>query len=549
MTIFKKIKSNWKSGFAVSLVSLPMAISLAVASNSTPVAGIITAVWAGLVASIFCGSNYNIIGPTGALSGILATFALLYGVDSLSMLAILAGLFIFIAYLFKLEKYIIFFPASTIHGFILGVSIILTLNQLNFALGLKALPIHEKFIQNILETFNHLSEISISDFSLFSIFLILLFVLVKLLPKIPGAIIVAPISILVGYLSFQKILPFSLQVLGTKFGDIHPTLFLKPHLSFSFSLIIPSMTIAIIGILETLISAKIADGMTKTKHAQRKEMLGLSLANIASGIAGGIPATAALARTTLNINAGCTNKISATIGSIVTALIALLLLTYFKFMPLATLAAILVFVAYRMIEKERFYRMFKLDKKNFILALIVATITVFEDPIIGLLFGASIAMFSFMARLSKGQFELASSSLSKKEQHQFEIDEKAEIDKKENHIKFKEKQNNILIYSIKNQLAYINSQSHIAQFEKKPPTEKYIILNLKDLYFIDLDGIDAFDQIIEILEMQNKEIFISNANPLISNMLEENSKFTSLKNKGHIFESIPKTFKFIEQLI
>jgi SulP family sulfate permease len=142
-TLFKNIQNNWKSGITVSLVSIPLSVSLAVASQTSPVIGILTAVWAGLIASIFGGSNYNIIGPTGALSGILAAYALMYGPATLAPLAIVAGIFILIAYIAKLERFLVFVPGSTVQGFTLGVAVIISLGQLNFALGLSHLPKHE----------------------------------------------------------------------------------------------------------------------------------------------------------------------------------------------------------------------------------------------------------------------------------------------------------------------------------------------------------------------------------------------------------------------
>ena len=128
-----RLAANWQSGITVSLVSIPLSVSLAVASQATPVMGIITAIWAGLMAAIFGGSNYNIVGPTGALSGLLAAYALTQGVSMLPMLAIVAGLFVLIAYAARLERFLVFVPASAIQGFTLGVAFIIGLNQLNFA--------------------------------------------------------------------------------------------------------------------------------------------------------------------------------------------------------------------------------------------------------------------------------------------------------------------------------------------------------------------------------------------------------------------------------
>ena len=159
-TMFSRMKNNWKSGVTVALVSIPLSISLAVASQTSPVVGIVTAIWAGLITSLFGGSNFNIVGPTGALSGILASYAIVHGAPSLAMVAIVSGIFILIAYVFQLEKYLKFIPSSAVHGFTLGVACIIALNQANFALGINGLEKHERFIDNLIETTRHLSQTS-----------------------------------------------------------------------------------------------------------------------------------------------------------------------------------------------------------------------------------------------------------------------------------------------------------------------------------------------------------------------------------------------------
>lgn len=529
LSFFSKLKDNWQAGVSVSLVSMPLAISLAVASHSNPIAGIITAIWAGLIASFFGGSNYNIIGPTGALSSILAAYAIGHGEGSLSMLAILTGVFIFIAYIFKLERYLVFFPASTIHGFILGVALTISLNQINAALGLSNLQVHENLMLNFYESCAHISSASWITFAFFIIFLATLFILVKLTPRIPGAIILAPITIAIGALSASGWLPFTLQTLQSKYPNLAPMLFQLPVFHFSPSLLMPALTIAIVAILETMISARIADGLTQTTHNKRREMFGLSLANIASGIAGGIPATAALARTALNIKTGATDKLAATICSIGVALIAFLFLSFFKYIPLAAIAAMLVFVSIKMVEKEHFLRMFRVDKKNFILSLVVAFITVYEDPIIGLLLGATIAMLIFMEKISQGHFELRTTFPVKDQQ-----------------VTVGQIPQDTLIYAIKGQLAYINAQSHIAQLEQTPETYKNIILDLRGLHFIDLDGVETFGEIINHLHQLKKGVLISSLRPFIATMLSECHEFKVLNEKGYVFPSTEQALLFLK---
>ncbi len=327
--IVRRIKENWKSGLTVSLVSIPLSISLAVASQTSPIVGIITAIWAGLIASIFGGSNFNIVGPTGALSGILATYAIIHGASSLSMLAIISGLMILVAYALKLEKYLIFIPSSVIHGFTLGVAFIIGLGQTNYALGLSGLVKHEKFLDNIIESFRNISHSQYPAVGIFLVFLAGLIAIRRFAPKLPGAVILTPFGILIGYLSTIGVFHLPLETLGSKFGEIPLVLFSLPHFSFDASMLVASTTIAIIAILETMLSAKIADGMTHTKHNGRKEMMALGLANIVSGVAGGIPGTAALARTSLNIKTGATHRISATISSISVVIISVFFLTFF----------------------------------------------------------------------------------------------------------------------------------------------------------------------------------------------------------------------------
>lgn len=533
-----KIKENWKSGVTVALVSIPLSISLAVASQAGPVAGIITAIWAGLIASIFGGSNYNIVGPTGALSGLLASYAIANGAHTLPMLAIITGILILIAYALKLERYLIYIPSSAIQGFTLGVAFIIAFNQTNFALGLSGLKVHEKFIDNLIESFWHIDQASGLTFIIFLLFLAGLFVLMKFVPKIPGAIILSPIGILLGYLTTIGYLPFTLQTLETKFGQLNPQLFVAPEITFNISMVLTGITIAVVAILETMISAKIADGMTKTKHDKRKEMFGLGLANIGSGLLGGIPATAALARTSLNIKSGATDKISATISSISIAIISLILLSYFKYIPMAVIAAILVFVAYRMIEFHHLVRMWRIDKTGFVLAILVAFITIYEDPIIGILFGTAAALIVFVHNLSQGQFSLLTHD-NKRNKSRITSDIQ---------LSNQDPSHSTLVYSIKGQLAYINSQSHLLRFEQQLTQYKHVILRLSELYFIDTDGINALDEIIELLEGQGKTVIISGINPFISSMLLHSDDYRRLKKKKRVFTRTAEALAFIKSI-
>jgi sulfate permease, SulP family len=532
----ENIRKNLKSGLTVSLISIPLSVSLAVASGVTPVIGVMTAIWAGLMAAAFGGSNFNIVGPTGALSGIIATFVFTQGIDGVPMLAIVAGVAILAAYFLRLERYLILVPSSVIHGFTLGVAFIIGLNQLNFALGLKGLPVHEKFSGNLLESLKHIPDASLPAVAVFVLFFVALLAFKKYIPKLPGAIFLAPVGILIGYLGQTNAIPLQLETLGMKYGDIDFHLFAAPHFFYSAKLMKSALVIALIAILETMLSAKIADGMTKTKHNERKEMLGLGLANVVCGLFGGMPATAALARTSLNVKTGADHKTSAIINSIAVAIISLFLLRFFQFIPMAVIAAILVFVAVQMVETEHFFRFFRFDKTIFGISMAVAIVTVVEDPIIGILLGVVLSLLVSVDKMTHGHYDMRPNRSDMEDTDGSKDGKGKEI----------EESNDVLLYSFRGRLVYFNSRAHVSRFETGLAQYKYIILRLREVYYVDLDGMEALNEIISIIESRGQKVILSSIDPNVLDALKSGIEgFRRLEKEGMIF---PKTEDALKHL-
>lgn len=537
MQFFSHVKNNWKSGITVSLVSIPLSVSLSVAANASPLMGIITAIWAGVIAAIFGGSNYNVVGPTGALAGMLAAFAINYGYSSLPLLALLSGAIIIIFFALRFEKYIVLIPSSVVHGFTLGVALIIGLNQLNFALGLKGLQVHEHFLQNVMESFRHISQFDTGTVILFSVSLALLFCFSRLVPKIPGAIIVAPIGMFLGYLSENGFTSAHFQTLHTRFGEIGSRIYQIQHFPAHFidvTLLKTAFAVAVIAILETLISAKIADNMTNTRSNQRKELLGLGLANIASGIFGGIPATAALARTALNIKSGARHKTSAALSCIAIGVVSLVFLPYFKYLPLSVVASILVYVAIQMVSAEHFLHIFKHDKKAFALSFAVAGVTLVEDPIFGILIGAIIALLILVNHLSRAKCEII-------------INRDRKMVARLHTIKFNEIEKHlgdVVVYRFAGQMNYINSQAHIENLRKINGAHT-VVLNFRNLFHIDLDGMDALEEIINTNKALGKKVIISSAGPLIIPVLTKTKWYNDLKEQNLVFDSTTEALEVL----
>lgn len=533
--MWEKIRTNWKSGITVALVSIPLSISLAIASGASPAAGIITAVWAGLMASIFGGSNYNIVGPAGALSGILAGFALTHGAELLPTLAVFTGVFVIVAWVLRLERYLVFVPAPAIHGFTLGVAILIAFGQMNSALGISGLPVHEKFGQNLMETISNMQLFSLPTFVVFWLFLICMFFVLKNLPKVPPVIAVAPAGLVLGFASVNNLVPWDLAVLGQRFPNLSMGSWSFGSLSWDPSLVVAGLTVALVAILETMLSAKIADTMTGTKYNKRSEMLGLGLANIASGLFGGLPATGVLARTSLNVKSGATDKMSGTINSIAVAIISILFLSYFKYVPMAVIAAILVFVAVRMVEKQHFEKLWKYERIGFWLALLVGLVTVWEDPIVGILMGTAVSLIILVEKMSRGQFELVLNSTKQGIVHRTVGDKLEEI----------KQHGETLVYSIKGQLLHLNAESHVRRFEHDLAQYKNVVLRLRELYFLDLEGVECISEIIDVVSKSGKTVVVTGVNPVVAEMLAESRQYEDLRARGLVFEKSTQALKYL----
>jgi sulfate permease, SulP family len=525
---FSLINQNWKSGLTVALVSLPLSVSIAVASGASPLNGIITAVWAGLIASFFASSHYNIVGPAGALTAILAAAALQFGAGSLSSIAIVAGIFILLAWVFRLDKYIAYIPSSVIHGFTLSVAIVIGLNQLNFALGLENLPKHAHFVENVMESFRNIDLADSVTTGFFILSLGFMFLTLRLLPKVPGAVLLAPIAIVIGYLAEKGSLPLSLLTLGEVFPNLSLSIFSIPKFTFSNAYLLPAATVALVAILETEISAKIADKMTRTKHDQRKEMFGLGLANIGAGFFGGLPASGVFVRTSLNVRSHATHRTSQGINAVLVAIISIILLTSFTYIPMAAIAAILVFASIRMVEMHHFKHLYKYNKFAFATALVVAAISTYEDPMIGILVGTVISLITMIEHISKGQFELVVNK------------DKQIVDRivgHETHKSLKVAEDaQVCVYSIKGYLTHVNAESHGKRFDEKIAKCGTVLLRLRELLYIDADGLDTLDEMILSVQKHGGQISVSGVNPLIEQQLMHSKKFQELLAQNKVYD-------------
>jgi len=375
--------------------------------------GLSSAIWGGLIAALLGGSQYNIAGPTASGAGILAVYSLRYGYQILPFISILSGVLMIIALLLRLDKYVLLLPSGVMHGWTIGVAFTIAGNQLSSAFGINNLKRHEKFYLNVFEALSHLQNTQIGPFFIFLIAVVFIVAMGFTRPKVPWTIIVALTGIFLGILSSYDAWFFHMDTLADRFNGLKFSLFQTPTFKSTFftgEIITASFSVAFISILESLLSAKVADRITNTRFAQPLEVFGIACANIIAGIFNGIPVTAALARTTLNVNSGATNRMAAILNAISCGVIAIILIRVLGYLPMCVIAALLVNVAIRMVNLQNLTHLWLHDTTMFRIAIFTALVTIFMDPAQGIIYGAVISIFLHGLRSSEAWSEITAAN-------------------------------------------------------------------------------------------------------------------------------------------
>ena len=389
------------AGVVVGVIAIPLGMAFAIASGVKPEYGIYTTIIAGIIISLFGGSKFQIGGPTGAFIPILFGIVMVYGYENLLIAGFLAGIILMFMGFFKLGTLIKFIPKSVTIGFTSGIAIIIFVGQIANFLGLAGVEKKESFFDNIIEIARHVDTINIYSVITAGICLVTVLLTPKFFPKIPGPLIGLVLSTLVASFFFADQVP----TIGSAFGAIPNTLpqFGIPNITLDnvILMIKPALIIALLGGIESLLSAVVADGMTGTKHKSNKELMGQGLANIITPLFGGIPATGAIARTATNIKNGAVSPISGVIHSLVVLLILLMFAPFASSIPLASMAPILMVVAWNMSERHVFMYVLKTRTGDSLILMVTFLLTIFVDLTAAVQVGLGLAIVLFTKRMSE----------------------------------------------------------------------------------------------------------------------------------------------------
>ncbi|MCB9304166.1 MAG: STAS domain-containing protein [Lewinellaceae bacterium] len=493
------------AGVIVGIVALPLCIAFAIASGVSPEKGLITGIVAGVVISAFGGSRVQIGGPTGAFIVIVYGIVQEYGIEGLTIATFLAGFLLMLMGFLQFGRLLKYFPYTLITGFTTGIAVIIFSSQVKDLLGLEMGQVPASFLEKWAAYAGHFASINpyAVGIGLATIFITLFFG--KVSTKIPGSLVA-----IIGATAAAYYFQFPVDTIGSRFGEIPNTLpaprLYRVDLNTIQHLLQPALAIALLGGIESLLSAVVSDGMIGGRHRSNMELIAQGAANILSAMFGGIPATGAIARTATNIKNGGRTPIAGIVHALTLLTIMLVASPLAKHIPLACLAGILVVVAYNMSELHAFFSIFKTTRYDIAVLLATFLLTVIFDLVIAIEIGMVLAAFLFMKRMADAT-NLGQSMIFEgpagKEGPTFEQELKA-IPR------------NILIYEINGPLFFGAAQKFSDTLKNIiGDHHNVLILRMRNVPMIDATGLQRLQEILHFMRSRNVQVILSGVNQTI----------------------------------
>lgn len=546
------------AGIIVGIVALPLAIAFAIASGVGPAAGIFTAIIAGFCISAFGGSRVQIGGPTGAFAVIVYGVVAQYGLGGLATATLMAGVILILLGVFKMGGLVKFIPYTIVTGFTAGIAVTIASGQLGDFFGLKpdfSTPMmilgeeYSKlpgdFLPKMIAFIKSAASVNWYSFGMAAICLAFIFIWSKFIKKIPGSIIVIIVATVASIL-LKQFCGLSCDTIGTfadgsahyeipAITDLKPTL---PDFSLkTITTLFPTaISIAVLAAIESLLSAVVADGMIGTKHDSNMELIAQGVANIASPIFGGIPATGAIARTATNIKNGGRTPIAGIIHALTLLLILLFFGKYAAFIPMPALAAILINVAWNMAGFPAIKALLKGQKSDIFVFLITFLITVFVDLTVAIEVGLGFAAFFFIKKMI---------DLSEVQDERNIITGGIKKDQPSENLNIP---NGALVFEIEGPLFFGTVRKFELATERAQANCKVLILRMRNTLYLDAGGIKALEQCKAACDRKGITIVISGIHTQ-PYMLLEKTGFADKLGRENIYDNITSALERANVLV
>jgi SulP family sulfate permease len=540
----EKFMADLMAGLIVGIVALPLAIAFGIASGVSPSQGILTAIIGGFLVSALGGSRVQIGGPTGAfiviIYGIVSNPQL--GLSGLMIATMLAGLFLIILGVCRLGTIIKFIPYPIVVGFTSGIAVTIFTTQIKDLLGLnitEAIP--ADFVSKWIIYFRHITTIDWLT-ALIGVLSILIIALTpKVSKKVPGSL-VAIIVMTIGVYFLNAHTSMHVTTIGDQFGEIKASI---PELQIPSitwegikSLLPTAMVIAVLGAIESLLSATVADGVCGDHHNSNQELIGQGVANLCTPLFGGIPCTGAIARTMTNINNGGRTPVAGLIHALVLLVIFLVLMPLAAYIPMACLAGVLVIVSYNMSGWRTFMQLFKNPKSDVIVLMMTFLLTVIFDLTIAIEVGLLVACLLFMKRMAEStQIKVIADEIDPNDETDAEVHEEALTIPKGVEVY---EINGPYFFGIANRFEEL-----MAELDNHP---KVRIIRMRRVPFIDSTGIHNLQNLCEMSHREGTHIVLSGVTPNVYSVLEHNG-FCHLLGKDHICPNINVALERAEMIV
>lgn len=526
------LMTDLMAGIIVGIVALPLAIAFGIASGVSPEKGIITAIVAGFIISLLGGSKVQIGGPTGAFIVIIYGIIQEYGIDGLMVATLMAGVLLILLGVFKLGTVIKFIPYPIIVGFTSGIAVTIFTTQIAdiFGLNFNGEKIPGDFIGKWILYFHHFDTVNWWNFIVSMVSIFIIAITPKFSKKIPGSLVAIIVVTVAVY--FMKLYGGinCIDTIGDRFS-IKAQLpeATVPSLNWEAikNLFPVAITIAVLGAIESLLSATVADGVIGDRHDSNTELVAQGIANVISPIFGGIPATGAIARTMTNINNGGKTPVSGIIHAIVLFLILLFLMPLAQYIPMACLAGVLVIVSYNMSGWRVFKGLLKNPKADVVVLLITFFLTVIFDLTVAIEVGLVIACVLFMKRVMETtKISVITDEIDPNEESDLEVHEEHLIIPK-----------GVEVYEINGPYFFgiaTKFEEVMAELGDRP---KIRIIRMRKVPFIDSTGIHNLATLCRMSQKENIHIILSGVNEQVHAVLEK-SGFYELLGKENICSNI-----------
>lgn len=537
----EKLTADIMAGLIVGIVALPLAIAFGIASGVTPEKGIITAIIAGLAVSLFGGSRVQIGGPTGAFIVIIYGIIQQYGEAGLLVATVMAGVFLILLGVFHLGTIIKYIPYPIVVGFTSGIAVTIFTTQIKDLFGLTIDNVPADFIEKWFVYIRHFGSLDVWSTVVGIVSVAIIALSPKLTHKIPGSLIAIIVMTVGVYLLKQYGIATQVETIGDRFMIKAELPGMNvPELNWESikQLMAPAITIAILGAIESLLSATVADGVIGDHHDSNQELVGQGIANILSPIFGGIPATGAIARTMTNINNGGRTPVAGIVHAVVLLLIFLLLMPLAQYIPMACLAGVLVIVSYNMSGWRTFRELLRNPKSDVAVLLITFFLTVIFDLTVAIEFGLVLACLLFIKRV----METTEVNLFKDEIIPTDADGTV-ISEEHLHIP-----DHTEVYEINGPYFFgiaTKFEEVMAQLGDRP---KVRIIRMRKVPFIDSTGIHNLESLCKMSQKEKITVVLSGVNTKVHQVLEK-ADFYTLLGKENICPNINVALERAHKLV